>query len=79
LPIASEELLTRRRSWPLLEAGPDHLVLGCCFAGRVPVPVLAAAGKNNDVFTFNTYPCVEFENVWSPNGTCGVVETYLAS
>jgi hypothetical protein len=58
----------------LREADPDHLVLGCRFAGRVPVPVLAAAGKYNDIFTFNTYPRVDFENVWSPDGTGGVVE-----
>jgi len=58
----------------LREADPDHLVLGCRFAGRVPEPVLAAAGKYNDVFTFNTYPRVDFENVWSPDGTGGVVE-----
>jgi hypothetical protein len=58
----------------LREADPDHLVLGCRFAGSVPAPVLAAAGKYNDVFTFNTYPRVDFENVWSPDGTGGVVE-----
>jgi len=58
----------------LREADPDHLVLGCRFAGSVPEPVLAAAGKYNDVFTFNTYPHVDFENVWSPDGTGGVVE-----
>ncbi|MGA2244959.1 MAG: hypothetical protein ABSH48_08175 [Verrucomicrobiota bacterium] len=58
----------------LRAADPDHLVLGCRFAGSVPEPVLAAAGKYNDVFTFNTYPRVDFENVWSPDGTGGVVE-----
>lgn len=58
----------------LREADPDHLVLGCRFAGSVPEPVLAAAGKYNDVFTFNTYPHVDFENVWSADGTGGVVE-----
>ena len=58
----------------LREADPNHLVLGCRFAGRVPEPVLAAAGKYDDVFTFNTYPRVDFENVWSPDGTGGVVE-----
>ncbi len=58
----------------LREADPDHLVLGCRFAGRTPAPVLAAAGKYNDVFTFNTYPRVDFENVWSPDGIGGVVE-----
>jgi hypothetical protein len=55
------------------EADPDHLVLGCRFAGRAPEPALAAAGRYNDVFTFNTYPRVDFENVWRPDGTGGVV------
>ncbi len=58
----------------LREADPDHLVLGCRFAGRAPEPALAAAGKYNDVFTFNTYPRVDFENVWAPDGTGGVVQ-----
>lgn len=58
----------------LREADPNHLVLGCRFAGRVPKPVLAAAGKYNDIFTFNSYPRVDFENRWSPDGTGGVVE-----
>ena len=58
----------------LREADPDHLVLGCRFAGRAPEPALAAAGKYNDVFTFNTYPRVDFENVWRPDGTGGVVQ-----
>jgi hypothetical protein len=44
---------------------PDTAV--CRFAGGVPVPVLAAAGKYNDVFSFNTCARVDFENVWSPD------------
>ncbi|MBI5683821.1 MAG: hypothetical protein HZC54_01950 [Verrucomicrobia bacterium] len=55
------------------EADPDHLVLGCRFAGRAPEQTLGAAGKYNDVFTFNTYPRVDFENVWRPDGTGGAV------
>jgi len=55
-------------------ADPEHLVLGCRFAGRTPKAVLAAAGKYNDVYTFNTYPRVEFENLWRPDGLGGVVE-----
>lgn len=55
-------------------ADPEHMVLGCRFAGRTPVPALAAAGKFNDVFTFNTYPRVDFENVWRADGAGGVVE-----
>ncbi len=58
----------------LREADPDHLVLGCRFAGRTPEPTLAAAGKYNDVYTFNTYPRVDFENLWRPDGTGGVVQ-----
>lgn len=58
----------------LREADPDHLVLGCRFAGSVPKPVLSAAGKFDDVFTFNTYPRVDFENVWSSQGLGGQVE-----
>jgi hypothetical protein len=56
------------------QADPEHLVLGCRFAGRAPAAALAAAGKYNDVFTFNTYPRVDFENVWRADGTGGVVE-----
>jgi hypothetical protein len=55
-------------------ADPAHLVLGCRFAGRTPTAVLAAAGKYNDVYTFNTYPRVDFENVWRADGLGGVVE-----
>ena len=58
----------------LREADPEHLVLGCRFAGQAPKAVLAAAGKYNDVFTLNTYPQVDFENTWQPDGTGGVVE-----
>ena len=56
------------------KADPEHLVLGCRFAGRTPEPALAAAGKYNDVFTFNTYPRVDFESVWRADGAGGVVE-----
>ena len=55
-------------------ADPEHLVLGCRFAGRTPEPALAAAGKYNDVFTFNTYPRVDFESKWRSDGAGGVVE-----
>ncbi|MCY2992528.1 MAG: hypothetical protein NTY19_32300 [Planctomycetota bacterium] len=58
----------------LREVDPEHLVLGCRFAGRAPKPALAAAGKYNDVFTFNTYPRVDFESVWRADGVGGVVE-----
>jgi hypothetical protein len=56
------------------DADPDHLVLGCRFAGEVPEAVLPAAGKYNDVFTINTYPQVDFESAWLADGTGGVVE-----
>ena len=71
------ELAERYFSVPakaLREADPDHLVLGCRFAGRAPEAVLAAAGQYNDVFTFNTYPRVDFENVWRDDGAGGAVE-----
>lgn len=58
----------------LREADPDHLLLGCRFAGQVPGPVLSAAGKYTDIFTINTYPHVDFENTWLPDGTGGAVE-----
>ncbi|MCC7492864.1 MAG: hypothetical protein IT204_10970 [Fimbriimonadaceae bacterium] len=47
-------------------ADPDHLVMGCRFAGRTPTEVLAAAGKYNDIFTINTYPRVTFDDEWQP-------------
>jgi len=55
-------------------ADPQHLVLGCRFAGRTPPPALAAAGKYNDVFTFNTYPRVDFQDAWRADGVGGVVQ-----
>jgi hypothetical protein len=58
----------------LRKADPEHLVLGCRFAGRTPPPALAAAGKYNDVFTFNTYPRVDFESIWRADGAGGVVQ-----
>lgn len=81
LALARDEFLTviaeRYFSVPskaLKEVDPDHMVMGCRFAGQVPKPVLAAAGRYNDVFTINTYPQVDFESVWQPDGTGGVVE-----
>jgi hypothetical protein len=55
------------------KADPEHIVLGCRFAGRAPQAALAAAGKYNDVFTFNMYPRVDFENAWRPDGAGGTV------
>lgn len=56
---------------------PEHLVLGCRFAGRAPEPVLAAAGKYCDVCTINLYPRVDFLNAWLPDGTGATVEGVL--
>jgi hypothetical protein len=56
------------------QADPDHLVMGCRFAGQTPEQVLAAAGRYNDVFTINTYPRVNFEDAWASDGTGGRVE-----
>lgn len=40
---------------------PDHMVIGCRFAGQVPDAVLDAAARHLDVFTINTYPRVDME------------------
>ena len=56
------------------QADPDHLVMGCRFAGQTPEQVLAAAGRYNDVFTINTYPRVDFEGAWQADGTGATVE-----
>jgi len=64
----------RIASQAMRAADRNHLVLGCRFAGRTPFPVLAAAGKYNDVYTFNTYPRVDFESAWNDAGDGGVVE-----
>jgi len=45
----------------LHEADPDHMVIGCRFAGRTPAEVLETAGRHNDVFTLNTYPYVDMD------------------
>lgn len=49
----------------LKAADPEHLNLGCRFAGRTPEAVLATAGKYCDIFTINTYPRVEFLDRWT--------------
>jgi len=38
------------------EADPDHMILGCRFAGIAPEGVLSAASRHVDIFTINTYP-----------------------
>jgi hypothetical protein len=43
----------------LRAADPNHMILGCRFAGVAPKEVLAAAGRWVDIFTINTYPRVE--------------------
>ncbi|HOS95894.1 MAG TPA: hypothetical protein PLQ54_21480, partial [Armatimonadota bacterium] len=45
----------------LREADPDHMVIGCRFAGRTPPEVLEAAGRHNDIFTLNSYPYVDMD------------------
>ncbi len=40
----------------LRKADPNHMILGCRFAGVAPDEVLAAAGRWVDIFTINTYP-----------------------
>ncbi len=39
----------------ILNADPNHLILGCRFAGYAPKPVLEAVGQYVDVVSFNTY------------------------
>ena len=56
----------------LRTAAPEHLVLGCRFAGWAPEAALTAAGKHSDVFTFNTYPRIDMEDASRPD-TDGVV------
>ncbi|MBI1389479.1 MAG: beta-agarase [bacterium] len=37
------------------KADPNHMLLGCRFAGYAPEPVLAAAGTYSDVVSYNSY------------------------
>ncbi|MDP8245342.1 MAG: beta-galactosidase [Candidatus Hinthialibacter antarcticus] len=37
------------------KADPNHMLLGCRFAGYAPEPVLAAAGTYSDVISYNSY------------------------
>lgn len=46
----------------LKAADPNHMILGCRFAGVAPKEVLAAAGRWVDIFTINTYPRVDMED-----------------
>ncbi len=39
----------------ILDADPNHLILGCRFAGNAPRPVLEVIGSYIDVVSFNTY------------------------
>ena len=58
-------------------ADPDHLVLGCRFAGQAPRPTLEAAGKHNDAFTINTYPMVDMEAgrvIGTPQMLCDIYD-----
>lgn len=61
LPIVAERYFSVSTK-ALREADPQHLVMGCRFAGRTPEVVLTTAGKYNDVFTINTYPRVDLND-----------------
>ncbi len=37
------------------KADPNHMMLGCRFAGYAPQPVLAAAGTYSDIISYNSY------------------------
>jgi hypothetical protein len=39
----------------ILKADPNHLILGCRFAGRAPEPVLRGLRDHVDVVSFNNY------------------------
>jgi hypothetical protein len=43
----------------LRAADPQHLVLGCRFAGQAPEEIIPLAGRYNDVFTINIYPWID--------------------
>ena len=45
----------------LKAADPQHLTMGCRFAGRTPDSILEVAGRYTDVFTINTYPRVDLD------------------
>ncbi len=45
----------------LKAADPDHMSLGCRFAGQTPEAVLDAAARHLDIFSINTYPRVDME------------------
>lgn len=40
---------------------PDHMIIGCRFAGIVPSEALGASSRYLDIFTINTYPRVDLE------------------
>jgi len=52
------------------DADPNHLVIGCRFAGRAPEPVWPVAGRHLDVMSVNYYPRADLE--------AGTVDEFVA-
>ncbi|MDR3706880.1 MAG: hypothetical protein P4L33_01155 [Capsulimonadaceae bacterium] len=45
---------------------PNHMVIGCRFAGQAPEPCWKAAGRTCDIVTVNIYPRINIEQQNSP-------------
>jgi len=43
------------------EADPNHMIIGCRFAGHAPEPVWPVAGRYLDIMSVNYYPRVDLE------------------
>lgn len=52
--IASEKYFSVCRD-AIRKEDPNHLIVGCRFAGNAPEAVLRAAGKHCEIISFNTY------------------------
>lgn len=48
-------------SQAIREYDPNHMILGCRFAGIVPEGVASIAGLNCDIFSINSYPHIDIE------------------
>jgi hypothetical protein len=54
------------------KADPNHMVIGCRFAGSAPADIWDIAGKYCDIVTFNSYDMVDMERDVAP----GVVDKF---
>ncbi len=57
---------------------PNHLILGCRFAGHAPADIWDICGKYCDVVTVNVYPRVDFET-GDISSTEKMLDKYFAS